>query len=393
MRAALLITAKDLRSRLRDRSALIVGIVVPLGLAFIFNLIFGGLSTGSGVIKLGVVDQDRGAVAQAFTGDVLGAVARQGLVSIRTEGSPEAAQRLVAAGTLNAAIVIPAGFSDSVQAGRSAQMRVIGNADSPISTSVARSIAEGYAAELNRIALSVMAVQAGTPVPLSAAQLGAVAAEAAHTQAPIAIRDVSSSNKQLDMKSFYAAGMAVFFLFFTVQFGVLGLLEERNDGTLSRLIAAPISRRSILAAKLMTSFAMGVLSMGVLVVATTFLFGASWGNPIGVAILIVSAVLAATSVVGVVAGFARSAEEASNWQAVIALVLGMLGGAFFPVSQAQGFLAQVTYVAPQAWFMQGLADLRGGDLSAVWVPSLAMLAFALVAGTLAMTRLRHLAEV
>ena len=36
--------------------------------------------------------------------------------------------------------------------------------------------------------------------------------------------------------------MAVFFLFFTVQFGVTSLLEERNDGTLARLLAAPISR-------------------------------------------------------------------------------------------------------------------------------------------------------
>jgi ABC-2 type transport system permease protein len=44
MRAAWLICAKDLRSRLRDRSAVLIGIVVPLGLAFIFNSIFSGVS-------------------------------------------------------------------------------------------------------------------------------------------------------------------------------------------------------------------------------------------------------------------------------------------------------------------------------------------------------------
>ena len=63
--------------------------------------------------------------------------------------------------------------------------------------------------------------------------------------------------------------MAVFFLFFTVQFGVTGLLEERNDGTLARLLAAPISRAAILFGKLLTSFALGVISMTVLVAATT----------------------------------------------------------------------------------------------------------------------------
>jgi hypothetical protein len=43
--------------------------------------------------------------------------------------------------------------------------------------------------------------------------------------------------------------------------------------------------------------------------------------------------------------------------------------------------------------MRGLGDLRGGDLSAVWVPALAMLGIAVVVGGIAMTRLRHMAEV
>lgn len=393
MRAVLLIAVKDLRARLRDRSVLIMGLVLPFGLSFIFNLLFGGLSSGSGVIKLGVVDQDHGTVARVFTSEVLGSVRKQGLVSIHPESSETTARSLVAKGTINAAIVIPAGFSDAVQAGGKADMSVIGSADNPISTSVARSLAEGYAAELNRVALSVRTVEAGSGSRLTPEQVAGIAAQAAHTEAPIAVKDVSSSSRQLDMKSFYAAGMAVFFLFFTVQFGVLGLLEERNDGTLSRLIAAPISRWSILTAKLTTSVVMGVLSMLVLVLATTFLFGASWGNPIGVAVLVVSAVLAATGVVAIVAGFARTADEASNWLSIVALLLGMLGGAFFPVSQAQGVLGRLSFIAPQAWFMRGLADLRGGDLSAVWTPSLAMLAFALVTGGIAVTRLRKLAEV
>jgi hypothetical protein len=37
MRGALLICAKDLKARMRDRSALLIGIVVPLALAFIFS--------------------------------------------------------------------------------------------------------------------------------------------------------------------------------------------------------------------------------------------------------------------------------------------------------------------------------------------------------------------
>jgi ABC-2 type transport system permease protein len=174
---------------------------------------------------------------------------------------------------------------------------------------------------------------------------------------------------------------------------VTSLLEERNDGTLARLLAAPISRASILGGKLLTSFLLGIISMIVLVVATSLLFGASWGNPVGVAVLVVAAVLSAMGIMALIATLARNADQAASWQSVVAVVLGLLGGTFFPVSQAPGILSRLTFVAPQAWFLRGLGDLRGGDLSVVWVPALAMLGIAVVVGGIAMTRLRHLAEV
>jgi ABC-2 type transport system permease protein len=395
MRATVLICLKDLKARLRDRSALLIGIVVPLGLAFIFNSIFSGISGNSKAISLGVVDADRGVVAQQFVRQVLGPVGRIGLITIHPEDSVDRARALAASGTLNAVIVIPAGFSARVQANQPASMQVIGNIDAPISAEIARSIAEGYAADLNRVRLSVATAgrSGGSPGAPAPAQAQALAARAAAATAPASVQDVSAKSKELDQKSFFAAGMAVFFLFFTVQFGVTSLLEERQDGTMARLLAAPIARASILGGKLLTSFLLGVVSMTVLAVATTLLFGASWGNPIGVGVLIVAAIFAAMGIMALIATLAKNAEQAANWQSVVAVVLGLLGGTFFPVSQAPGALSSLTFLAPQAWFLRGLGDLRGGGISVVWVPALAMLGFAVVAGGLAITRLRHMAEV
>jgi linearmycin/streptolysin S transport system permease protein len=392
MRAAILIATKDLKERIRDRSAILVAIVAPLVLAVIFNAIFSGIGGGSSTVALGYVDQDGGPVAQAFTQQVLGAVTKGGAISFRSEPTVTDARSLVAKGTISAAIVIPAGFSQAVQADGPTSMQVIGNVDAPISTEIARSIAEGYTAELNRMRLSVATVATHSAAPLSPDQISAIAARAASAEAPVAVQDVSSQTKQLDTKSFYAAGMAIFFLFFTVQFGVTSLLQERNEGTLARLVAAPITRASILAGKVLTSFLVGVVSMTVLVLATSLLFGASWGNPIGVSILIVAAVLSATGITALVASLARDAEQAGNYQSIVALVLGLLGGTFFPVSLAPGILSTITFIAPQAWFLRGLGDLHGGDISAVLVPTLAMLAFGVVAGGIALFRLRRISE-
>jgi ABC-2 type transport system permease protein len=391
--AALLIAEKDLKARIRDRSALIFGILVPLGLAFIFNAIFGGASGNSRAISLGVVVADHGQIGQAFVRHVLGPMRHGGLISVRTEPSASAARSLVSSGTLDAVIVIPAGFSAAANSDHPASMTVIENAASPIAAQIAKSIADGYAASLNQGRLSVTVVGRSIPGGPSPAQLSQLKASARAAPAPVAVSDISASTKQLNGKSFFAAGMAVFFLFFTVQFGVTGLLGERNDGTLARLIAAPIPRAAILAGKLITSFVLGIVSMAVLVIATSLLFGASWGNTLGVALLIVAATLSATGIMALIATFAKDAEQASNWQSAVAVILGLLGGTFFPVSLAPGILAKLTFIAPQAWFLRGLGDLRAGSLSVIWTPIEALLIFAVVTGAVAMVRLRRLAEV
>jgi ABC-2 type transport system permease protein len=370
-----------------------MGILVPLGLALIFNSIFSGVSGDSAAIDLGVVNLDHGPVARVFVQRVLGAVDRTGIIAVHAEPTVTEARTLVRKGTLNASIVIPAGFSQRVQSAQPAAMHVIGNVDSPISSEIARSIAQQYAADLNRVRLSVATVAQIDGGSVAPSKLRALAARATAASSPVALRDVSAATKELDQKSFFSAGMAVFFLFFTVQFGVTSLLEERNDGTLARLMAAPIGKGSILAGKLITSFLLGAISMSVLVIATSLLFEASWGNPFGVAILVVAAIMAAIGIMALIATLAKNAEQASNWQSVVAVVLGLLGGTFFPVSQAPGILSKLTFLAPQAWFIRGLGDLRGGGISVVWLPALAMLVFAVVTGGIAIARLRRITEV
>ena len=181
--------------------------------------------------------------------------------------------------------------------------------------------------------------------------------------------------------------MAVFFLFFTVQFGISSILEERRDGTLARMLVAPIHRSAVLGGKLLTSLVLGFVSMVVLALATHFLLSAHWGNILGVAILIAAGVLAATAVMALVATLARTPDQAQSWQAMVALVLGMLGGAFFPVAQAGGVLATLSLATPQAWFLRGIENMTGGaGAGAVLGPAAAILAFAAVTGSLAFMR-------
>jgi ABC-2 type transport system permease protein len=393
MRAALLIAGKDLRQRLRDRSAVMIAFLVPLGLAFIFDLTLGGLPTGGTTFTFAVVDADRSQVSRIFVDHVLPQVEEGGAIELREAESERAARRLVEDGTADAAFVVPAGFGAAAQGTGAGELRVIGDVDEPTATQVARSIARSFTADLDAVRLSVAAVAADDPGDADPAELAALAERAASVSNPVSLVDVTTVTKELDLTTYYAAGMTVFFLFFTVQFGVASLLEERKEGTLARLLAAPIGRPAILGGKLLTSFVLGVLSMTTLIVATTLLLGARWGSPLGVALLVVAGVFAAMGVMALVATIAKTAEQAGNWQAIIAVVLGMLGGVFFPISQVSGALSRLSLLTPQAWFMRGLSDLAGGGAWSVVLPSvLAMLVFAAVTGGIALFRLDRMAR-
>ena len=77
MRTALLIAGKDLRQRMRDRSALLVAFVLPLALASIFGLILHDVGSGRTTFHYALVDLYRGASARALTTHVLGPLERE----------------------------------------------------------------------------------------------------------------------------------------------------------------------------------------------------------------------------------------------------------------------------------------------------------------------------
>ena len=69
----------------------------------------------------------------------------------------------------------------------------------------------------------------------------------------------------------------------------------------------------------------------------------------------------------------------------------MLGGSFFPVSQAGGLVERLSLLTPHAWFLRGLTDLAGGAGAAAVLPAVAaILTFAAVPATVALLRLGRL---
>jgi ABC-2 type transport system permease protein len=380
MRSAWNIAKKDLALRLRDRSVFIIGVVAPLSLAFIFNLVFGGNLNDVGeeiTLGLGVANADSGPIGTAFD-EVLASLVDDGFIELREFEDEAEARQAADEGDVGAVFILPAGTSDDMISGISGGIEVVGNVDAPTTTDIAGAIARQFSAGVARANLSV-ATALGTGV-IGVEQLQQAAVDAGAVPPLADIGPIETEVRQLDSGTYFVAALSVFFMFFISGLSVTDMLEERREGTMARLLVAPISRGSILLGKSLTSVIIGTVSMTVLVVASSYLMGASWGPILGVAMLVGTATLAVVALMSMVGGFARTPEQAGNLQSIVAVTFAMLGGTFVPIAEGEGWLSTLQYVTPNAWFLRGLAEMATGDVAA-GLPAAGVLAgMALVAG-------------
>jgi ABC-2 type transport system permease protein len=349
LRAAALIARNDLRRRMRSRSFLLQAFVGPLVLAGVVSLAFGG-SFGFDE-HIGVVAADHSEIGDRLTRQLV-AASGDGLTFTAV---PDAtvARRRVRSGSLDGALVIPAGFQDSLATPTPLAVQVITDPQQQIGEAVARSVAGGFAARVNAGRLAAFALLAdGRPAPDPASLLA--------VDLPVTLRQ-RGSGARLSPAASVGPGMGLLFLFLSVSTVARSLLEERRLRVLDRILSAPVSFASILLGKCAGIVLVGCVSMTVLWGATSLLLGAHWGAPAAVAVLIVASSLAVAGLGGVIASLADTEQTADTYGTMFAFVFGILGGSLVPLSQLPPGLLRLSLGTPNGWALRGFAELSAGE--------------------------------
>jgi len=370
VRVALDIICKDIRGALRDRSAIVISVLAPLILIVVLSLLMKGPDVRDQKVAY-VRPAAPSAIDTLLRTQVLPALERGRVLTVTSYPNRAAAARAVKNGKRDVGIVAAPGT-----------VEIVRSPDAPIAALIAES-AVSRAAQLVDATGSVLGAERrlGRVSGDVLREDQEVGAKLAAVPPAFAVADAPDTGG-LSEKTLLASGMMTFFLFFTTQFGLLGVLAERRQGTLARILAAPVTRRQVLFAKVGTSYVLGVIAMTTLALTSWLLLGAAFGNPVGVAILIACGGAAATGTTALILGLVKTAEQASSAMAAVALVLGLLGGSFFSMSRGGGIGATVTQLTPHHWFMEGLTRLneQGGTIASVAGPAGIMLLFALVVG-------------
>jgi ABC-2 type transport system permease protein len=147
----------------------------------------------------------------------------------------------------------------------------------------------------------------------------------------------------------------------------------------------------VLGGKLLGMIALSITSVAVVWATTTWLLGATWGDPLGVVVLSLAIVLAMGAIALLVTVLARTQEQADAATAGVGFTLAMLGGNFFPPGSLPPVFQWISLLTPNGWGLQGYGSLAidGKGLEAIVGPVLALIVIAALFGGVAVARFRR----
>lgn len=417
------ITYKDILATFTDRNVVLIMLVTPLAISTIVALAFGNFTGGGAPLQnvpVALVNLDSGddsgfnagnvfvsafIPAEAATGDSAAPGGCEAATNNTGEGSafslqdltnatllddPAEARAGVDAGTYAAAIIIPANYSRRMAYTQEnpeidpVPVEVYGDSARTISPQIIRSITESIA---NQLLTGQIAVAATVDTLVNRAQenpgfgLTFLAANASGQFQPdfacaftpafnsvnIDQQAVGGAQTGFNPLVLIGSAQAVFFALFTANGGATSIMEERREGTLQRLVISPTPRIVILSGKALGVLAVVLVQLLLLFAALSLISGflyddfAIWGSDwLSIALMLLFTALAASGVGMLTAAVAGSPEMANTIGSIVALFMGVLGGAFFTVD-AIPLLQPLTRLSIVRWGSEGFSKLAQGN--------------------------------
>ena len=391
------IASKDLLQILRTRLTFLFLLIMPIGFTLLFGVAFGGFKGQPDPrLPIGFLDQDGGLVSQQ-----LGSLLKNSTV-VRLDENPQRGpadlEKLVGDEKLAAALVIPAGYSRSVQDGT--PLKLIFMIDPGNSSALTIQSAVDSAANrlMSAARTAAIVAQAGNdPAAFDPVFNSAVAA---WQQPPIQISVTSGQAarpQDQGMNSMANSSPSMM-----LQFAIAGLLtaatvivDERKTRSLQRLLTTATSRVHILLGHYLAIFTMVFGQFILLIVFGQLALKVDYLRQPLATLLVAITTAACIAAMGLLIGvLAKSDEQAIIFSLIPMFVLSGLGGAWVPLEATSAGFQAVGHFSPVAWALDGFKNIavRGLAFNSILLPVAALLGYAVLFFLLAVWRFRRLSE-
>lgn len=369
---ALSVTWKELQVIIRDRAWLMVLFLMPMGFGTMIVAANPWATSGEASaihLEVGLVNDDAG----GFGPEIAKSIGGIQELDIETFDARAEAERRVQQGEKAAAIVVPADFSQKIDAYTPTAIEVIVDPAQPESASIVTGIMNQVVTEVAlwgevqhgiRTVLNESGLLAGTSPEqqraVEAQSLGVIMTRLNELRRNPAIAVVSedlagveTQGSGADFLAYILPAFTVMFVFFVVALAAGSLLTERESGTFRRLLAAPIPHWSIIAGKMLAYMLVVCVQVALLFSTAYFGFKMPLGtSPLALIVVTIAVALTAAALGMLVATIAKTSKQADNIGVLAALIMAGIGGAlpvtWPPLFRAEGFASTLSRLTPQA---------------------------------------------
>ncbi|MEK7283905.1 MAG: ABC transporter permease [Acidobacteriota bacterium] len=415
MRTLATLVLKDVRRRFADPSALLVNLAIPLVMAGMMALAFGGRggSERTPVLHLLVVNQDEGPIGRALAGAEQNPEAAERL-EIRQAASREEGLRRLREEDAAALLLIPKDFSNDLLEGRDVELELIKNPAESIMPIVAQQGAEVAALYLS-IGARLFDGQGprivelfegkGWDDPQAIAKLVTDLYERVRGLDDLLIPpliEIATGEKETgegarkggpNFMVWMFPGVMIMGLLFTAVTQMRDLLKEGEAGTLRRQLASPLGAGRVLIAKVVSVAAVVAIAMVLLLLVGRWPFGVRWGPVAPLAAASTLIVLAATGFAALLFSLVRTERQGDAFGGVLIMLMSLLGGTFFPPQIVPDWMQGISRLTLTYWSHGALRDLAsGGGWAGVRddLPVLGLIGAVLTLAGVFLLRRRHL---
>jgi ABC-2 type transport system permease protein len=353
------VIVKELLQIRRDRRMIPVIFVSPVVMIVVFGF---AVNTDVTDVPMVLVDQDRSAASR----DLVTRFVHSGYFEVvGTEERAEDVDRWLVTSRAQLGLVVAPGFGSALASGRTAALQVIVDGSDAASANVAL----GYASALAQ----------GFGAEVQAARLRSLAGEA-HGRRPgqIDLQPRVFYNPDLKSRWFYVpAVLAMVLMVMTMLLSAMGVVREKEVGTMEQLIVTPIRPWQLIVGKLAPFALIGVIQVFLITAVAVFGFRVplrgSFPLLLGLTVLFLLVTLGVGLLVSTLVQTQQQAMMAAAFLAMIPMVY--LSGLIFPIENMPPAIQLVTYAIPLRYYAEIIRGvfLRGSGLSILWPDALALL--------------------
>jgi len=352
------------------------GIVV---LAPIIQLLLLGYAATTDVRNVPVViaDGDRSSASRDLIAR-FSASPNFSIVAIVT--SPTEVDPYLVKGTAWMALSIPPAFGERLRRREPQALQIVADGSDASSINIALGYANnllaGYGQELGASA------SGGSSGSSGSGGLGAGAIEA---------RVRVWFNPRLESRDFMLPGiLALLLLAITTNLSSMGIVREREVGTLEQLNVTPLRRWELIVGKLLPYALVGMIDVCLVLTVAVFWFQVPLRGSVTLLFALTAVYLLSTLGLGLFISTISSTQQQAMMTSMFFFLMPMiyLSGFIFPIENMPAAIQPLTYLFPLRYFLVILRSifLKGVGLETLWPQALALTAWGVGILTLAIAR-------